>query len=76
MTATARKARHRYRKSQGLSVLDVEVDLTELTDTLVEAGYLAEWDSHDRSKIEQALGRALVDLTKVTRSKLRKLVEV
>ncbi|ESZ35093.1 hypothetical protein X732_25620 [Mesorhizobium sp. L2C066B000] len=76
MTCIERKNRYLKRKSKGLAVLDVEVDLTELTDSLVEAGYLAEWDSHDRSKIEQALSRALVDLTKVTRSKLRKLVEV
>ncbi len=76
MTCIERKNRYLDRKSKGLAVLDVEVDLTELTDALIEAQYLPEWDAHDRSKVEAALSRVVADLIKVTRSKLRKLIGV
>ena len=40
MTAAARKARYRERRSEGRVVLQVEVDLLEHVDMLIAAGLL------------------------------------
>jgi hypothetical protein len=49
----------RARERAGLVVLQVEVELGPLADTLVQAGYLSGWDSEDREQIRLALQTAL-----------------
>ena len=43
----------------------IEVDLNRLTDSLIEAKLLAEWDAEDRQRIAEALEQA-VDVWSVT----------
>jgi|SRR6516164_4175547 hypothetical protein len=51
--------RLRERQANGRAVLHVEVNLWDLTELLVAANLLQQWDDTDRSKIEQATARLL-----------------
>ena len=45
-----------------MAVLRVEVPLFDLSDALVEAGWLQGWDADDRQAVEQALNRAVLTM--------------
>jgi hypothetical protein len=59
MTTATRLRRFRDRKANGRVVLHVEVNLLDLTELLVAANLLQQWDDADRSKIERATARLL-----------------
>lgn len=66
MTSAADRQRlRRGRKRSGLCVLRVEVDLGEVAATLVDVGFLAEWDAEDRKAVAAAVSRLMRSLTEV-----------
>jgi hypothetical protein len=62
--AGARMKRLRARKATGRAVLPIEVDLSELSDVLVDQGRLQQWDCDDREKVKDALQAAFADILK------------
>jgi hypothetical protein len=60
MTAAARNRAYRARRAAGVALLTIEVPHLELTDALVEAGFLEGWDAESKEAIERAVERLLV----------------
>jgi hypothetical protein len=62
MTAVERLRSFRRRRREGIILLPrIEIS-AELTDHLVDAGYLGEWDTEDPRAIADAIIRLLSDL--------------
>lgn len=71
MTSTARVARLRQRRREGVVVLQVAVP-AQVIDALVDTGDLEEWDSEDREAQSRAAAAALEQYARaVTRFRLR-----
>lgn len=62
---TDRMRRHRARMASGRVILPIEVNLSELGDALVEAGWLEAWDQDDRKAIGRGLERLIDHLISV-----------
>jgi hypothetical protein len=60
--STERSRRSRQRNRAGKAVLEIEVDLAELADALVGAGFLEQWSSEDRPAIQSATEKFLAFL--------------
>ncbi len=63
-TAAERQRKYRERRRVGRRVLQIEIDDVGLSDALVEAGYLQEWDMDDPASIDAAIMVMLNDLAK------------
>jgi hypothetical protein len=61
-TSTAAVRRFRQRQKSGKAVLQVQVDLFQLTEMLISSGFLRAWDDHDRAAVEDATERLLAAL--------------
>jgi len=59
MTGATRQRRLRQRQRDGLAVFRIEANAFELSDALVAAGWLAQWDADDHAAIAAALDRAI-----------------
>ena len=70
-TAAARQRLHREREASGRIVLQVEVDETNLSVGLVEAGLISPNDADDKAKLQAGLSRLIeivltADMSRVT----------
>jgi len=59
MSTAARCKRLRQRQREGKAVLQIEVNLLDLTELLIAAGVLQQWDDNDRDAIARATERLL-----------------
>ena len=59
MTNADRQRAYRQRRAEGIAVLPVAIDLDRVSECLVEAGLLLEWDATDREKIADAIAAAV-----------------
>lgn len=68
-SAAERQRNRRARKALGKCVLPLTINLGDIADKLVDAGFLPEWSAEDAEAIANALARALErsDLLRVTR---------
>jgi len=62
MTGADRQRRLRQRQRAGLAIFQIEASVFELSDALVDAGWLAQWDSDSHAAIQAALDRAIQHL--------------
>jgi hypothetical protein len=67
--SAARLRRFRERRANGLAVLHLEINLLDLTDLLVGAGLLRQWDDCDRAQVEQATQQLLKILIEESEAK-------
>lgn len=65
MASRADSAAYRQRRKDGAVVLRVLIDdPAALTEMLVGAGFLQQWDDHDREAVASAVSRFLVAVTR------------
>jgi len=64
-SSAGRSREYRKRMKKGKSVFRIEANKYEVSDALVEAGFLPAWDADDKQKIEAALSKAASDLTRI-----------
>ena len=56
-------------------MLHIDVNLLDHIDMLVAAGFLAQWDDHDRLKIEEATANLLQSLAEASNTRSGVAVE-
>jgi hypothetical protein len=59
LTGSEKWKRGRERKRAGKIVLTIEVEAAAIRELLLDAGYLQQWNDHDRREIGRALEVAL-----------------
>jgi len=62
MSGASRQRQLRQRRRDGLAVFKIEASVFELSDALVGAGWLAQWDADNHAAIQAALDRAIQHL--------------
>src|SRR5262249_37571031 len=66
MSAAERLRAHRNRRRAGRVVLHIEVNFFELSDALVSAGLVPQWDAEDKAAVAAGVERALEILQRVS----------
>jgi len=61
VTSTLRSQRRRRRIAAGLARIELELPLLDLTEFLVGAGHLEQWDDHDIGKITEAFQNWVIE---------------
>jgi hypothetical protein len=74
--ARFRKEQERQRKRLGRALLTLEVTMAELSDALVEGGWLPQWDSEDQKAVAAALANVVEAVTRDQGELLRLLKQM
>jgi hypothetical protein len=61
-SSTARSRRCRERARSGLAALSIEVHLIAVSEMLIDAGVLKQWDAEDHDQVARAIERLLAVL--------------